>query len=80
MIRRKITNVEVAADGGLTQVTMECGHTAELVQHFVYKIGGDRPCFACNHPAKAPAERWADLVNARRVKQGRKPIAREVER
>lgn len=45
--RRSIIKVERCPDGGLTHVTLDCGHVARLNQIRSYRTGSRIHCFAC---------------------------------
>jgi len=42
---REIRKVEERAD--ITLLTLDCGHVAQCVSHFHYKIGNQHRCYAC---------------------------------
>ena len=42
-------------DGGHHYLDMDCGHAAEVVGHFSYRVGGTHRCHACD---KEQTQAW----------------------
>lgn len=44
---RIITQVEEDPNGGVTKITLDCGHVQDRNQIYTYKVGHPDRCFAC---------------------------------
>jgi len=49
---RKIVSVHESPTGGLTEVSLSCGHVAKLNQIYHYTVGNDCRCFQCGQENK----------------------------